>query len=69
MSKAWLYYIIINTMWDASKKVHFSQVYFFVTVIKTDMDTATDRQISEKLLGFEMGSSASELRNKNSTFQ
>lgn len=56
-------------MQDAVKKVQFSQVYCYVTVVKTDMDIATDRQISEKLLGFEMGSSASELRKKNSTFK
>lgn len=55
MSKAQLYFIIINTMRDVSKKVQFSQVYCFVTVVQTDMNIATDRQISEKLLGFEIG--------------
>ncbi|CAK6981674.1 hypothetical protein F7725_021412 [Scomber scombrus] len=56
----------MDTTQDVSKMDQLSQVYRYVTVVKNDMDIATDIQINEVFLGFEatVGSSASELENK-----
>uniref|UniRef100_A0A673B287 TTF-type domain-containing protein n=1 Tax=Sphaeramia orbicularis TaxID=375764 RepID=A0A673B287_9TELE len=60
------YSIITDTTQDVSKIDQLSQVYCYVTVVKNDMNIATDIQINEVFLGFEAtaGSSASELENK-----
>ncbi len=66
INKAPFYSIIMDTTQDLSKIDQLSQVYHYVTVVKNDMDIATDIQINEVFLGFEatVGSSASELENK-----
>lgn len=66
INEAPFYSVIMDTTQDVSKIDQLSQVYRYVTVVRNDMDIATDIQINEAFLGFEdtVGSSASELESK-----
>lgn len=66
INEAPFYSIIMDTTQDVSKIDQLSQVYRYVTVVKNDMDIATDIQMNEVFLGFEatVGSSASELEKQ-----
>lgn len=46
INKALFYSIIMDTTQDVSKIDQLSQVYCYVTVVKNDMDSATDIQIN-----------------------
>lgn len=46
INKALFYSIIMDTTQDVSKIDQLSQVYCYVTVVKNDMDGATDIQIN-----------------------
>lgn len=46
IDKALFYSIIMDTTQDVSKIDQLSQVYCYVTVVKNDMDGATDIQIN-----------------------
>lgn len=46
INKAPFYSIIMDTTQDVSKIDQLSQVYCYVTVVKNDMDGATDIQIN-----------------------
>ncbi|KAF3856735.1 hypothetical protein F7725_017458 [Dissostichus mawsoni] len=53
INEAPFYSVIMDTTQDVSKIDQLSQVYRYITVVKNDMDIATDIQINEVFLGFE----------------
>ncbi|KAF3844499.1 hypothetical protein F7725_007662, partial [Dissostichus mawsoni] len=54
INEAPFYSVIMDTTQDVSKIDQLSQVYRYITVVKNDMDIATDIQINEVFLGFEL---------------
>ncbi|KAF3844575.1 hypothetical protein F7725_007738 [Dissostichus mawsoni] len=54
INEAPFYSVIMDTTQDVSKIDQLSQVYRYITVVKNDMDIATDIQINEVFLGFEV---------------
>lgn len=53
INKAKFYPIIMDRTQDAPKDRPAEPVHRYVTVVKNDMDIATDMQINEVFLGFE----------------